>query len=126
MTERDWQRLVIDMATHNGWLVAHFRSALTPTGWRTPVAGDGAGFPDLVLVRDRVLFVELKTDRGRVRPEQEWWGDALARAGAEYHVWRPRDEGEVWRCLTTRPPGTTARPVGPKGGSMSKGRAANG
>lgn len=50
-----------------------------------------AGFPDLVIVGNAVIFVELKSQRGRVSPEQQAWLDALMRAGVEAHVWRPDD-----------------------------------
>jgi hypothetical protein len=50
-----------------------------------------AGFPDLVIAGKRVIFAELKTDRGRVRPEQQRWLDTLAAAGADAYVWRPAD-----------------------------------
>jgi hypothetical protein len=47
-----------------GWRAAHFRPARTAKGWRTPVAADGAGFPDLVLVRrTRIVAAELKSGR---------------------------------------------------------------
>jgi hypothetical protein len=91
--ERDWQQTVVEAARALGWRVAHFRPARTAHGWRTPVAADAAGFPDLVLVRSpRVLFVELKTERGRLRGEQEAWLEALGGcAGVEAFVWRPDD-----------------------------------
>jgi hypothetical protein len=91
--ERDWQRTLIEAAQALGWRVAHFRAARTANGWRTPVAADGAGFPDLVLVRSpRVVFAELKAKRGKLRPEQEGWLDALAGCeGVEAFVWRPDD-----------------------------------
>lgn len=102
-SEKHWQRFVMDLAAYNGWLVAHFRPALTAAGnWVTPVSGAGKGFPDLVLVRDRVVYAELKTDTGRLTLEQELWLDALSHAGAEVHVWRPKDEQEVIECLATR------------------------
>ncbi len=91
MTEADFQRQIIDLARLHGWKVAHFRPARTEQGWRTPVSADGKGFPDLVLVRGRVLFVELKSAKGRLTYEQHEWLDALTRAGAEVHVWRPDD-----------------------------------
>lgn len=95
MTERDLQAWVIVLARLLGWRVAHFRPARTAHGWRTPVAGDGAGFPDLVLVRgERMLFRELKTERGKLRPEQEAWLSALRAAGADAGVWTEAD----WRC----------------------------
>ena len=49
------------------------------------------GFPDLVIVGSRVIIRELKTERGRVRPEQRAWLDALSRAGQDADIWRPRD-----------------------------------
>ncbi len=91
MTEAELQECVIATAHLFGWRVAHFRAAQTKHGWRTPVAADGKGFPDLVLVRDRVVFVELKAERGRTSPEQLDWLAALANAGAEQYVWRPSD-----------------------------------
>ena len=53
----------------------------------------GKGFPDLVLVRPpRCLFVELKSAKGRVRPEQEAWLCALSDCeGVESALWRPSD-----------------------------------
>lgn len=50
------------------------------------------GWPDLVLVRgDRLLFVELKSNTGAVRPEQKEWLDALGETCADVWVLRPRD-----------------------------------
>jgi hypothetical protein len=101
--ERDFQTYVIDLATVNQWRIAHFRKAQTARGrWITPVAADGAGFPDLVLVRDRIIYAELKTNTGKLGPAQIAWGQALTRAGAEYYVWRPRDADEVQAVLTHR------------------------
>ena len=91
--ERDFQVVVLELAARRGWTRAHFRPARTEKGWRTPVAADGKGFPDLVLVRDRVLFRELKRDHEKVRPEQEMWLGALLNAGADARVWRPK----MWR-----------------------------
>ena len=100
LTEAQWQRQVTDLANLFGWCWAHFRPARTEKGWRTPVAGPGgAGFPDLVMWRERVVFVELKTDRGRVRPEQEERLAALTAAGASCHLWRPRDWDDVVAVL---------------------------
>ena len=72
------QEAILELAGILKWRVAHFRPAKTEKGWRTPVAADGKGFPDLVLVRgDRLIFAELKGPRGRVSPEQQGWLDAL-------------------------------------------------
>lgn len=78
MTEADLQRAVIDTAHALKWMVAHFRPAQTARGWRTPVEAEGAGFPDLVLVRaTRLIFAELKGERGRVSELQRGWLTAL-------------------------------------------------
>lgn len=104
LTEAEWQRDVIDLAHLHRWRVAHFRAATLTNGRTiTPVAADGAGWPDLVLVRGRLLFRELKTNRGRLQPHQEAWGAALQKAGCDWGVWRPRDFDEVLACLTRRP-----------------------
>jgi len=49
-----------------------------------------SGFPDLVIVgRTGVLFRELKTDTGKVTPDQEFFIAALKLAGQDAGVWRP-------------------------------------
>lgn len=90
MTEAELQTGVIELARLLGYRVAHFRPAKTEQGWRTPVQADGKGFPDLVLVgRGRVLFVELKSDKGIKSPDQEAWQSSLDDAGALVFTWRP-------------------------------------
>jgi hypothetical protein len=111
VTERELQKGVIDCARIFQWRVAHFRAAQTSRGWRTPVEADGAGFPDLVLVRDgRLLFAELKGDGGRLSDEQHAWIDALdAVRNVETYVWTPRHWtcGDIEQILS--PPGVTVR-----------------
>jgi hypothetical protein len=105
MSEDDLLDAVLKAARLYGWLAAHFRPALTSRGWRTAVSGDGAGFPDLVLVRgDTVLAVELKSETGKLAPEQERWLRALANAGIPSEVWRPEDwkSGKIERMLAGR------------------------
>lgn len=51
-----------------------------------------AGYPDLSICGPGgFLFAEIKTDAGRLRPEQTAWLDDLERAGIEAHCWRPMD-----------------------------------
>lgn len=111
LTESEWQQRVIDLAHLFGWRVAHFRPARTQTGWRTPVAADAAGFPDLILVRDRLIAAELKTERGTVSWPQQQWLDALQAAGVETHVWRPSDWADVQHTLQKRQPGSISSAV---------------
>lgn len=90
MTERDLQYAVIGLAQTLKWKVAHFRPARTEQGWRTPVQADGKGFPDLVLAKPgRLIFAELKGDRGRLSAEQKAWINVLGATDAEVYVWTP-------------------------------------
>jgi hypothetical protein len=65
------------------------------------VEGD-AGFPDLVLARDgRVIFAELKTERGKPSPAQDRW---MLEIRGRYdtslcYLWRPSDRPEIQRVL---------------------------
>ena len=53
--------------------------------------GSTPGFPDLVIVGDRVIYRELKTEKGKVTDAQAEWLHALVMAGQDACVWRPRD-----------------------------------
>ncbi len=97
------QKEIVRLANAKGFLVAHFQSVKTDQrGWVTPVGAQGKGFPDLCLVRDRIVFIEVKGDGDRLRPDQVKWLDALAAAGVEAHVIRPKEwrDGTVDRILT--------------------------
>lgn len=90
--EPAWQADVIAWAKRAGWLVYH-----THDSRRSP-----AGFPDLVLVREQVVYAELKTMRGELRTAQRVWIARLRAAGAEVHVWRPNQWAEVKARLSGR------------------------
>lgn len=81
-----------------------------------------AGFPDLTLVKaGRLIFAELKTERGKTTPEQDAWLADLRTVELEtydtdpldavvrVYVWRPSDllNGTIARALggDTPPPG---------------------
>jgi hypothetical protein len=69
------------------------------------VAADGAGWPDLTIVdRGRVIFAELKSDRGRASDKQRDWLASLSDAGAEVHVWCPTEwlDGTIEAVLRHR------------------------
>jgi hypothetical protein len=97
--EAGLQDATIDAMHVLGWLVAHFRPALTKKGWRTPVSADGKGFVDVVAVhkkQKRMLAIEFKGKRGRLGPEQKIWAEhfqavASATVVIEYHLWTPND-----------------------------------
>lgn len=92
MTEAELMRAVTELARGLGWICYHTHDSRRSE----------AGFPDLVMVRgDRILYRELKTGHGRVKPEQQVWLDALAAADGDATVWRPADleSGEIARDL---------------------------
>ncbi|WP_181778945.1 VRR-NUC domain-containing protein [Pseudonocardia pini] len=99
-SEAAFAEWVIQAAQLHGWRVAHFRPARTAAGWRTAVQGH-IGSPDLLLARDGdVLLVELKTDRGQLRPDQRTWLDHL---GQHATVWRPADRPAILARLRRTP-----------------------
>jgi VRR-NUC domain len=105
--EQSFQACVLEVARLAGWRALHIRPARRADGsWRTPVAGDGRGWPDLTLVRPpRLLFCELKSERGRLRPEQsDWLGVLRLLPQAEVYLWTPADWDSLVEVLTgTRP-----------------------
>lgn len=95
MTEADWQSLVVGVARLHGWMTWHTRDS----------RGSDPGWPDLVLARPatgEVIFVELKSERGKVTISQQGALDALAACGVETAVWRPSDEAAVMERLRKR------------------------
>lgn len=103
-TENDFQSQIIELARILGWKIAHFRPARTKTGWRTAVAGDGSGFPDCCIVKPpRVIFAELKSNKGKLSAFQEHWLNLLKQCpGVEVYLWRPDDIEDVARILQSR------------------------
>lgn len=92
--EKQVQSAILDIARLLGWRVYHtFDSRKSE-----------AGFPDLVLVRDRVVYAEIKRAGERPRPSQVDWLNALERAGAEVYVWTEDDYDEAGAILSQRVP----------------------
>lgn len=79
MKEAEFQRKVIELCN---WL--QLRTYHTFDSRRS-----AAGFPDLVIVGNRVIYAELKAEKGTVSPQQEAWLKALREAGTEAYLWRP-------------------------------------
>ena len=91
MKEAEFQSKVIALAKQLGYKVYHTADS----------RGSEKGFPDLVLVGKYVLFIELKTDQGRLSKEQDEWLDVLSLAEGVYaSVWRPKDWKEIQKILT--------------------------
>lgn len=92
MLEREFATMVEHLLDLFGWRWKHDEPAVRQSGrWATAFRGD-RGFPDYVATRDgRLLFAEIKNERGRLTRQQADWLDALRQTGAEVHVWRPDD-----------------------------------
>lgn len=98
MSEREWQALILRMATVAGWMTNHVRKA-PPTGGRQFTPTSAAGWPDLTLVHPRwrlLVFVEVKGPRTPISPAQREWISALAGPpGVVALIARPRDADVV-------------------------------
>lgn len=85
MTEEQLVSAIMDLAALSGWKVVHYRPARSAKGWRTPLAGH-AGAPDIIAVHPvrGVLMIEAKSDKGRLREEQQEWAWAITEASRRY------------------------------------------
>ncbi|GCD35612.1 hypothetical protein OEIGOIKO_03358 [Streptomyces chrestomyceticus JCM 4735] len=85
VTEEQFRRHVRQLAAARGWTLAYHthNSRRSDAGWPDEVYGHPQ--------TRRTLFVELKTDTGRIRPAQREWLTHLAASGLETALWRPRD-----------------------------------
>lgn len=91
MSEDDFRRRVREYAALKGWTLQHHNgdSRRADPGW-----------PDDVFCRPpRVLFVEFKSQGGRLRAMQRVWLRSLADCGVEVALWRPSDWPEVQDVL---------------------------
>ena len=92
MTEKELQANVVKLAKLRGWLCYH-----TYDSRRSE-----PGFPDLVLVKGiSVLFIELKSQKGRLSDAQARWLIELEGARQWVGVWRPSHwkDGTIERTL---------------------------
>lgn len=87
--EADFQSAVLMLARACGWLCYH-----TYDSRRSQ-----AGFPDLVMVRDRVVYAELKSTNGKATTAQKEWLASLRAVGQEVYEWRPKDWAEIVEVL---------------------------
>lgn len=90
-SEKQFQQVVVDLARDLGWMVYH-----TYNSRRSE-----PGFPDLTMVRrGRVIFAELKTEEGKLAPEQDVWLTSLAECeDIEVYVWRPSEWEDIQEVL---------------------------
>lgn len=112
-SERDFQRAVMELAELSGWETLHVRTSMQQGRYMTATTGTMAkGWPDLVLIhrsQQRLLFIELKADKGRLRPDQSrvlsiLWQlvEGPTREWAEVYVWKPADWTLIEATLTRK------------------------
>jgi Holliday junction resolvase len=83
VTETDIRRQIQDYLRIRGWFVFYILQGL----------GAYKGIPDLIAVKNgRVLFIELKTPRGRQSDYQKQFQADLEAAGGEYILCRGADD----------------------------------
>jgi hypothetical protein len=91
ISERRFQTQVLELARLHHWRAYHTWNSMHSAG----------GFPDLVLVRrGRLIFAELKAERGKLSNDQLNWHYDLAGCPCETYVWRPSDFDEIARVLS--------------------------
>src|SRR5690348_11877711 len=73
ITEKQFQWQIVQLARLLQW--KHYHT------WNSMHSAQG--FPDLVLVRERVIYVELKSQKGECSVHQLGWIEALRNAGQE-------------------------------------------
>ena len=107
VSERSFQAAVIDLARRLGWLVGHHHDSRRQIAPGKYVGDrDAAGVPDLILVRgNRIVLAELKAEKGKLRPAQRTWIDALRAVESDaagrvlVKVWTPNSWDEIERLL---------------------------
>jgi hypothetical protein len=95
MSEKTLQDRVIDRARRRGWKVAHAGRAFVgdPDGGGQFITPMAPGWPDLTLARagSRLIFMELKREKGEVDEKQVEWLQLLNACGARAILVRPSD-----------------------------------
>jgi hypothetical protein len=92
LTEKKFQQMVLDLAKLHKWKCYHTHDS----------RHSAAGYPDLCLCRPpKLLFAELKSDKGELTTEQANWIYLLEQVpGISVYVWRPGDWDSIVKVLT--------------------------
>jgi hypothetical protein len=105
LTEVRFQSQVVKLAGLLGWRVWHDNATNAPRACKAcgaplPVVRNAAGLPDLILVRrPRVVWAELKAQRGKLSDDQWAYIEELKASRQEAYVWRPSDFKTIERIL---------------------------
>lgn len=97
MLEKDFGHQIEHLLQLFGWRWKHDLPALYRDGrMATTFAGD-KGFPDYIAVRHtRLIFAEIKNERGRLTHAQaDWLDDLRTVPHVETYVWRPDQLQEI-------------------------------
>lgn len=92
ITEKQFMAAVVEYAKRLGYFVFH------------PLAmkGSEAGYPDLTLIhmkKERIIWIECKSEAGRLTKEQKLWLGAIEDAGGEVYIFRPSDMDRILEIL---------------------------
>jgi len=110
VTEDRFRSQVVRVARGKGWHCMFIGRAKGGKAWITQMGADGKGWPDLTLVRERVVFAELKTNTNyHLSDEERRWIEWLREAGQEVYIWRPRHWPEIETVLDQRDPDAWSR-----------------
>jgi len=91
LSEREWQAELVRTAEAAGWWCWHDADSRR----------NKAGLPDLIAIRGpRLLFIEVKAERGTLRPAQvEFFNRLRGVTGVEFYVFRPSDRAWARKVL---------------------------
>lgn len=100
ITEKQFSSQVEDLFDLYQWTWTHFRPGMMQSGrWVTPLSGF-KGFPDYCAVKkDKLIFLELKSDKGKTSPSQKIWLSKLKDAGCDVYVFKPSDFEKIVEVL---------------------------
>ena len=89
-SEKDLQGSVLETMRWQGWMCYHTFDSRRSAG----------GFPDLVAVRPpRLMFVEFKSEKGKLSSLQIDWLDELVQAHDEVYVVRPSTQDAFMKVV---------------------------
>jgi len=92
ITEKEFEAQVKELAVkYFGWRFYHPYLSIRSV----------RGFPDITLLRPpRLIFAELKTDKGKLSVHQAQWLWELRKVlGIEVYIWRPRQTEHIVEVL---------------------------
>jgi hypothetical protein len=105
ITAAEYQAVIAKAMSEDN-LLADIQALATALGWLTyhTHRSDRSekGFPDLCLVKaGRLVFAELKTQKGKTTQPQDAWLLRLEASAAEVYLWRPIDllNGSIEKTL---------------------------